>query len=104
MIDKKEELELRKKSRGDYIKWLTGYQRATDVGRRTKDKKEELRLREKSQGDFIKWLIERTEFVLLGGRQNVTTRNQGTGSAQGRDGSVRKAYGSVCRTEVKVPE
>ena len=34
----------------------------------------------------------------------VTTRNQGTGSAQGRDGSVRKAYGSVCRTEVKVPE
>ena len=72
--------------------------------RRKKDKNEELLLREKSQGDFIKWLTERTEFVLLGGRQNVTTHNQGTGSAQGRNGSVRKAYGNVCSTEVKVTE
>ena len=34
----------------------------------------------------------------------VTTHNQCTGSAQGRDGSVRKAYGNVCSTEGKVPE
>ena len=34
----------------------------------------------------------------------VTTRNQGTGSARGREGSVRKAYGSVCESAAKVPE
>ena len=33
----------------------------------------------------------------------VTTRNQGTGSARGREGSVRKAYGSVCESAAEVP-
>ena len=34
----------------------------------------------------------------------MTTRNQDTGPARGMEGSVRKAYGSVCESAAKVPE
>ena len=68
-----------------------------EESKRKSGKSEELFLREKSQDDFIKWLIERPEFVLLRGRQNVMTRSEGTGKERDAEGSVRKAYPNVCQ-------
>ena len=59
-----------------------------EESKRKSGRSEELFLREKSQDVFIKWLIERPEFVLLRGRQNVRTRNVGTGKERVPDGTA----------------